>query len=469
MAFCSFSNESARKSATSVDNNFICRYMPHADGDAVKVYLYGLCLCSQSGDFSIEAMAEALSFSVEYVRSAFFFWADYGLVSIVSESPFLVRYHSERIGEPRKLKPEKYTGFNQQLQEIFPEREISVSEYGHYMSFLEEQPIRQDALIMIVRYCREYTNDPNINFKYVKTTALNFIQRGILTAAQVEKELSFYSKDTDNLRQIFRALNLKRKPDVADGEYLKAWRKMEFEFENILFAASRLKRGNLEKLDAVLKELYANRCFSREEIDYYLSRKEALLNETYRIAKKLGVYLSYAETYMEKYTSGWAALGYSDEALDSIADYSFAVKKRSFEGMDEVIRNWYEKGVVSLESIQEHLALLNKSEKFLSEILKLCQISRRPTAADHDALGVWQSWGFDEDMIRAAAKESVGKANPIPYMSAILSSWKAKNVHSVGEIPLRTSAEQSTPKTKRVTSKEEMDALIAEVAKRYQV
>ena len=46
MAFCSFSKDNDN-AYTIVENKFITKYLPEADGFAVKVYLYGLFLCEK--------------------------------------------------------------------------------------------------------------------------------------------------------------------------------------------------------------------------------------------------------------------------------------------------------------------------------------------------------------------------------------------------------------------------------------
>ncbi|MGN1235331.1 MAG: DnaD domain protein, partial [Christensenellaceae bacterium] len=181
-------------------------------------------------------------------------------------------------------------------------------------------------------------------------------------------------------------------------------------------------------------------------------------------------YLSLAETYVEKYTSRWDAMGYTAESLEAIADYAFAVRKRSFEEMDEIIGDWYKNGIVSTESIADHLRNLNEEESFLTTLLKTCALSRRPIDSDRMTVAVWREWGFSDEMILAAARESVGKANPIPYTGAILSSWKTKKIFSPQEIPNASPAKSNAapPSLAQRTTKEEMDALLAEVAKRYQ-
>ena len=70
MAFCSFSKDTDN-TYTIVENKFITKYLPEADGFAVKVYLYGLYLCENvSSDFSVASMAEVLKCSKEEIRAA---------------------------------------------------------------------------------------------------------------------------------------------------------------------------------------------------------------------------------------------------------------------------------------------------------------------------------------------------------------------------------------------------------------
>ena len=92
MAFCIFSKD-IDNSYTIVENKFITKYLPEADGFAVKVYLYGLYLCKNTeSDFSLRSMAEVLKTTEEKIIDAFEFWEDYDLVEILSREPFTVQY-----------------------------------------------------------------------------------------------------------------------------------------------------------------------------------------------------------------------------------------------------------------------------------------------------------------------------------------------------------------------------------------
>lgn len=469
MSFCSLSPEFSGRSRTEVENAFFAKYMPTAAGNAVKVYLYGLYLCSQQAPFAVERLAEELALSVSEVKEAFAFWEDYGIVSVLSQDPFTVQYLpcDYSYGKPKRIRAEKYTDFCKALQSIFPEKEISVSEYGNYMKFLEEQPIKPEALLMIAQYCKDYTQDKSLSAKYILSAAQNFVKRGITTEKQIEQEISFYMEGWTELKELFAALHLRRKADVTDSESLKRWKsQLDFEFPAIRYAASRLKHGSMEALDALLKELYANKCFSKEEIDVYLTSKEQIRSITLAVGKQLGVYMPVVETYSETYVSVWLSLGYTGECLQILADYAFRRGKKSFESMDELIHELYDMGVVSYESIGDYLRSAAEDDRFLMKFLSVCAIRRRPNNWDRASLKSWRSWGFTDEMILKAAQAAVGKMNPVPYVGSVLSDWKAKHIFSPQDIPQAPHAgSPSEIEHKRVTSKEEMTQLLKELDK----
>lgn len=467
MSFCSLAPEFSNRSFTEVENLFLSKYMPSADGTAVKIYLYGLYLCSSSAPVEPEQFAAELNLSEENVLEAFAFWEDYGLVRILSRTPFQVQYLpcDDSYGKPRKIRAEKYTDFCKSVQAIFPEKEISTGEYQSYMKFLEEENMKPEALLMIAQYCKDYTQDASLSSKYILNAARNFIKRGIVTDKQIEREITFYMDGWSELTEVLKALRIRRKYDVADSEYLKRWKsELEFEIGSILYAASQLKRGTMEGLDALLKELYANKRFSKEEIATYLTQKEQIRTTTLTIGKNLGVYMPVVETYSEKYVSPWLSLGYTSDSLEILADYAFRRGKKSFEGMDDLIRELYNLGVVSFESIGDYLRTAAEDDKFLVRLLQACAINRRPNNWDRSSLKNWRSWGFTDEMILKAAESAVGKMNPVPYLSSVLSDWKSKNIFSPQDIPVKTAESSPAFENQRVTNKEEMERLLEKLS-----
>ena len=72
---------------TSVENQFITKYLPQADGDAVRAYLYGLYACQCAGEFDAETAAKLLRIPLEKFISIFEFWEECDLSLIHISEP----------------------------------------------------------------------------------------------------------------------------------------------------------------------------------------------------------------------------------------------------------------------------------------------------------------------------------------------------------------------------------------------
>ena len=92
MAFCKYSIDMLANNTTAVDNIFINNYLPYAEPQNVKVYLYGLYKCqdSNSTDNTLSSFASELNMKEEDVEAAFTYWQEQGLVQIINVIPFEV-------------------------------------------------------------------------------------------------------------------------------------------------------------------------------------------------------------------------------------------------------------------------------------------------------------------------------------------------------------------------------------------
>ncbi len=433
MGFCSYSKEFSFSSYTSVENQFIQKYMAIADGDAVKVYLFGLYLCqNMQGEYSLTEAADTLHLSENAVVEFFRFWEDFDLLEIVSYQPFSVRYFPADFakGKPKRIRTEKYSDFNKALQSLMPKRMISASEFMKYFSVMEEYGIKPEAMLLIVRYCIDLKGE-NIAINYILQVAKNFAAEGITTVEQVETKLSDYVVRGDELSAILRALGSAKKPEPEDYKLFKKWtEEMGFDPAAIRFTASLLKKGGFAKLDETLGELYANKKFGEAEIRDFLSRKTEIRSLTLSIAKELGVYCQVVDTYTDNFVSTWLAAGFEDNSLLQLAKYCFRRERKSFEKMDELIKKLAQMGVVSAESIVAYMETEAREREFAAEVLRAAGVSRRVNNWDRDCLRNWRNWGFSDDMILKAAVLAEGKASPVPYIASVLSSWKAKGIFS---------------------------------------
>ena len=449
----SYSKDFSTVGFTEVENAFIYEYLPNADGDAVKVYLYGLFLCKNKNyDQPISQVALTLSLNEKTVRDCFKFWEEFGLLTITSEEPFSVQYLPVRAvanGKAKKFKAEKYTDFTKSLQALLPDRMISTNEYQEYFMIMETYGIKPEAMIMIVKYCVD-RKGADIGYKYISKVAKDFGARGIVTVEKVEKELSTYILRTYEIEKILSALGLKRQPDIEDQKLLKKWtQELNFETENIIFAASKLKKGSVNKLDEFLMDLYSMKSFSKEEISAYMAQKQGVYDLAIKINKALSVYMEVIDTVVDTYTKKWISYGYDGDTLLYVASQCFKEGKNTLQDMDELIENLRMRGIIDLSSVGDYFEGIKKTDQFISKVLITAGVNRRPNPWDRENISNWKSWNFSEEMILEAAKLSSGKASPIAYMNGILANWKNNGVYSVSDI------ENGEKKSNEITTQQE--------------
>lgn len=429
---CSYSKDFSASAYTGVENVFIYEYLPSSTGDAVKVYLYGLFLCQNPVfDQSLSEIAKALNLSEETVKDCFYYWEEFGLLSVVSAEPFTVQYlpvRSAFSSKPRKYKAEKYTDFTKSLQLLLPSRMISTGEYTEYFGIMESYGIKPEAMLMIVKYCID-RKGTDIGYRYISKVAKDFGNRGIVTIDKVEKELASYVIRTAEIEKILSALSLKRQPEIEDSNLLKKWTKeLNFEPNNIVFAASKLKKGNMEKLDAFLLELYGLKRFTKEEIADYIKQKQSVYDLAVKINKSLSIYVEVIETVIENYTLKWLSYGFEEQALLLVSSHCFKDGKNTLQDMDELIERLYTRGFISLSSVGDYFESEKKSDEFIKKLLLTAGVNRRPNPWDRENVSTWKGWNFSEEMIIEAAKLAAGKSSPIPYMNGILSNWKNNDI-----------------------------------------
>ena len=435
---CSFSKDFSSSTFTDIENTFITHYLPLSNGEAVKVYLFGLYLCNNpQRDMSVSEIAETLSMSTDAVLDCFEFWQEFGLVSIISKNPFAVLYFPVKetfYTKPRKIKAEKYEEFSKGIQALLPSRMISTSEYTEYFTIMETYNIKPEAMLMIVKFCVD-KKGKDISYRYVSKVAKDFGNRGICTVDKVEEELSSYLMRTNELQQILKALSIRRQPDIEDLNLLKKWRReLNFESENIIFAAKKLKKGNIERLDSFLMELYSVKAFSKEEISNYIDKKQSIYDLAIKINKNLSIYVEVIDAEINTYITKWISYGFEEQTLLLIASRCFSTGKNTLQDMNDLLEFLRERGFISLSSVSDYFQSERKTEEFISKMLTTCGINRRPIPWDKENLSMWKNWNFSEDMILEAAKIAAGKNSSIAYINGILSNWKNKGVFTLADL-----------------------------------
>ena len=474
MALCRFSSNLAMESSTIIDNTFINEFLPSAPENAIKVYIYGLALCSSPNrdDNSIDSMSTALSLTPEQILEAYSHWQNMGLVQIINKNPIEVKYLSvkECAGSNKLRVKSKYKEFNEQIQSILCGRMISPTEYNEYYHLIENQHFEPEALIMIIKYCTSIKSS-DINAAYIIKVAKSFGEEGIKTLVALEAKLLEQERSSTEIKSILKTLGLNRDADLEERNmYLKWVNSFGFTHGTIKEVARlQNKKGGMNKLDETLSKFFEQKLFSIEEIENYSKEKEMFYSIAKKITSTLGLYYQNLESVVEIYIKDWINKGYDEPTLSLLSTYCFKQDIKSLSLMNEVVSKLYKLGIVSTSAINEHISRLVNTDNNIKELLEKLGILRRVNSTDRDFYKTWtEDWNFTTDIILVVAEKSKTANQPLRYMNKLLSDFNLKNIQTIEEVKKElekvnvSSVQNITNKndfSEREYTKEELNAL----------
>ena len=155
MAFCEFSSEVISKNSVAIDNLFITDFLPNAEDKCIKVYLYGLFLCNNSKDNTIETFEKNLNMKREDILSVFYYWQEKGLVQVINIEPVIIKYLPTKnaIQKLKKYNVDKYTGFNISAQELIGSKMLTPRELEEFYYLIETLGQEKEAVLKIIDFC----------------------------------------------------------------------------------------------------------------------------------------------------------------------------------------------------------------------------------------------------------------------------------------------------------------------------
>lgn len=453
MLLCSYSSKLALDGYTVLDNNFINEFLPSATGDDVKVYLFGLGLCSNPNteENNMDTISKVLSMTETQVLESFSRWQDVGLVQIVSKNPVEIKYLPVRThsGSMKIRNKEKYSDFNKQMQEIITGRMITPMEFNEYYSLIEVYHFEPEAVVLIAKYCTTYKND-SIGYQYILSVARNFASEGLKTFEAVEEKFLEQERTSKELKQILNAMGLRREPSIEErGLYLKWVNNFGFTQGVLVEIAKSLKgKGGTTALDELIKKYYEQKLLTIEEITSFSSQRDEMFEIAKTVAKNLGLYYGNFEIVVDTYVMGWLQNGYDKDTLAFLSKYCFKQSIRTLEGFNTIIQKLYKLGLISLQSIEQYISAILENDEKIKEVLSTFGLLRQVTNIDRDNYKMWTAnWGFEHNQILLIAKAYKDKSNPMSYLNRMLSALHDEGIHQTEEIEKRIEYFKPTAKS----------------------
>lgn len=440
MSFCQYSSSKKVKNYTEISNTFFSDYMSLAPDTFVKIYLYGLYLCqNDESNNSIEQFTKYFNLSEEDILGCFSYWQDEGLVKILDIEPFEVRYLEiiPRKDREKNIFCDKYASFCSDIQEIISGRMLNPTEFQHYITFLDCSKMQPSALLSVANYCVEMQGT-SIGYNYVLTIAKDWESKGIVTQSDVVKHLDSLNVSNEILQGLLKILGITRKPNIDDTETFNLLTNdFGYSLELITSVAKNLKmksKNAMTLLENKFRKYHELNLLTLEEIQKYEEQKEYYYNLAKTICKNLGTFYDNVEPVVENYIIKWSNFGYDAQTLEKISQQSFKTGIKTLEALDKRILSFYDKGLISLESINGYIADVVALDNEIKKILEKLQLSRSVCKADRFMYRKWiDDYNTSNELIDYAITCSIGATNPMQYLNRILQSYNIKHITTVEE------------------------------------
>lgn len=251
---------------TLLENEFIDKYMPEANGEYVKVYLLLLrYLNDPTMELSVSKIADILDHTEKDVLRALNYWKKQGLldfetkhtdkkpvlpaaVEAVSEEEPVVR-KKPAVGRNRKELKELLFVAEQYLGKTLTATDIDTIIY-----FYDELGMSTDLIEYLIEYCVE---NGHKSIHYIQKVALSWSEQQITTVEAAKSASTMYNK---NCYSILNAYGIKgRAPAATEIAYIRRWNdEYGFDLSLILEACNRtmnaIHQPSFEYTDTILKK-----------------------------------------------------------------------------------------------------------------------------------------------------------------------------------------------------------------------
>lgn len=353
-----FSPEAQKREQTPVDNLFFSEFMPDADGECVKVYLYGLMQCRypSMGDISI---SEALDLPEGTVQSAFVYWQSKGLVRILREAPLEVEYLTVEQPAVTTAVPLKYRSFIRALNELIAPRRFNMNELGHIYDCIETFHLEEKTVLELVSHCME-EKGRNVRIQYIVTVGKSWADAGIATYEQARAYIANATVRKHGATMVLRRWNKRRAPTLDEMAMYDQWvKEWGFDDEAILAVCPRLTNTGSPSFEALgdrLRELYEQHKVKAEDI----KADSAAISDEREFARMVFARMGKVSMPTKDEVRQLGVFLDGPEGLDRevvlLAAEECADAERPFGKLKAILKDWTEKKVRTVEAAQKALA-----------------------------------------------------------------------------------------------------------------
>ncbi len=297
---------------TMISNIFIDTYMPRANGEFVKIYLYYLrCLNAPGKSTSLVSVADIFSMTESDVLRALKYWEKEGILKLKTSAHkltelILLPLNNETLSGTSVISAgdtlaandlaqpldasftstrQTYNGipaYTMEEMEHFRQtnngdelffiieqylgKPLGPTDINRVVFFSEQLGFSSELIAYLFEYC---VSNNHYSIHYIEKTALAWAREGIDTVAKAKNQTSYYNKTCFDILKAFGITN--RNPAKSEMEHIKRWtREYGFSMALILEACRRTIEAthtpSFSYAESILKRWYEGNVGSMDDV-----------------------------------------------------------------------------------------------------------------------------------------------------------------------------------------------------------
>lgn len=204
-------------------------------------------------------------------------------------------------------------------------------------------------------------------------------------------------------------------------------------------------------MDALIFELHGANALTAAEVAEYVKGKEKLHELAINVTKNLGAYYGDTDIIIETYINGWLNSGFEQGALVKLSKFCFYRGIKNYEGLDQMVAFFRKMGLLTEAAIDAYVEGQLETDKKIKEIFLACGYFGAVTVKDRNNYRMWTEWGFDDEIIIAAAQKYNGATFPLQSIARALSSLHTKGIKNLEDANRELENTVSAPQSKKDT------------------
>jgi len=456
MPLCTFSDSYFMLGVTPVENIFIQNYLPHASGDYVRVYLYGLMQCYHAGgDMTLERMAHLLDLPAEAVQSAFQYWERQGLVQRVSDNPPAYQYLNLATAmsdeSPMEKAVYRHRDFNTRLQQLFGNRLLHPAEFMTACEWVEDLHLPEEVVLIMVEHFIA-GKGRSFQFKQLDKLAVQWAGQGINTP---EAALDMTARDSaayKTAQKVLDRFNLRRAPTKEETamarKWLEEWRLTE---DAVIVACRETVKGrnpSFGYLDGILARNQTAR--TSGDMSGQLDEKERLREAVKAMHAALGLgQMAPTPDEIDAYRN-YIEGGFEPEAVLRVAREMGGSGRYTMEDLDRQLARFVERGLRTEMQVGEYLDQQRLLREQAARVYEKSGQEGRVNAASAAQMEEWLNLA-SFPLVLFAAECARGTKLPLQYITKLLREWKKADITTIEEARRQRDAVRGASSSKRPT------------------